>query len=140
MAVLVAGGLALFAFSGWGDVTRSAGAINVARVALQGLIRTAGSLSSGGADRRQPVRQGADRDDLVAGRHHLWREIIYKAIRKVAEKKAGVSMCARLPSPAGYLIALQATDRCRETSITGSIGVIFQFRRSRPYDNSACSL
>lgn len=55
-------------------------------------------------------------------------ETIYKAIRKVAEKKPVVSDVRTLAASAGYMIAI-AGDQivAGETSITGSIGVLFQY-------------
>lgn len=55
-------------------------------------------------------------------------EVIYKALRKVAEKKPVVADIRTLAASAGYMIALGA-DRivAGENSITGSIGVIFQY-------------
>jgi len=55
-------------------------------------------------------------------------EAIYKAIRKVAEKKPVVSDVRTLAASAGYMIAI-AGDQivAGDTSITGSIGVIFQY-------------
>lgn len=55
-------------------------------------------------------------------------EVIYKAIRRVAEKKPVVSDVRTLAASAGYMIAV-AGDQivAGDTSITGSIGVIFQY-------------
>lgn len=55
-------------------------------------------------------------------------EVTYKAIRRVAEKKPVVSDVRTLAASAGYMIAV-AGDQiiAGETSITGSIGVIFQY-------------
>lgn len=55
-------------------------------------------------------------------------ETIYKAIRRLAAKKPVVSDVRTLAASAGYMIAI-AGDHivAGETSITGSIGVIFQY-------------
>lgn len=55
-------------------------------------------------------------------------EKLFKAIRKVAAKKPVVSDIRTLAASAGYMIAI-AGDRvvAGESSITGSIGVIFQY-------------
>lgn len=55
-------------------------------------------------------------------------EVLFKAIRKVAAKKPVVSDVRTLAASAGYMIAL-AGDRivAGDSSITGSIGVIFQY-------------
>ena len=54
-------------------------------------------------------------------------EVLYTNLRKVAAKKPVVAVIGTLGASAGYLVAL-AGDRifARETSLTGSIGVIFQ--------------
>ncbi len=55
-------------------------------------------------------------------------ERIYQAIRKVAEKKPVVSDIRTLAASAGYMIATAGdTIVAGESSITGSIGVIFQY-------------
>lgn len=55
-------------------------------------------------------------------------EAIYRAIRAVAAKKPVVAVIGGLGASAGYMLAL-AADRiyALETSLTGSIGAIFQF-------------
>jgi protease-4 len=60
-------------------------------------------------------------------------EAIYKAIRRVAAKKPVVSDVRTLAASAGYMIAV-AGDRvvAGDTSITGSIGVIFQYPQLKP--------
>jgi protease-4 len=60
-------------------------------------------------------------------------EVIYKAIRRVAEKKPVVSDVRTLAASAAYMIAA-AGDRivAGDTSITGSIGVIFQYPQIKP--------
>lgn len=54
-------------------------------------------------------------------------EALFKAIRKVSEHKPVVSVIGTLGASAGYMIAI-AGDHvlARETSLTGSIGVLFQ--------------
>lgn len=54
-------------------------------------------------------------------------EALFQAIRKVAEKKPVVAVIGTLGASAGYMIAI-AGDHvlARETSLTGSIGVLFQ--------------
>ena len=55
-------------------------------------------------------------------------EVIFKALRKVAEKKPVVSDVRTLAASAGYMIATAGdTIIAGESSITGSIGVIFQY-------------
>lgn len=55
-------------------------------------------------------------------------EVIFKALRKVAEKKPVVSDVRTLAASAGYMIATAGdTIIAGESSITGSIGVLFQY-------------
>lgn len=55
-------------------------------------------------------------------------EVVFKALRKVAEKKPVVSDVRTLAASAGYMIATAGdTIVAGESSITGSIGVIFQY-------------
>lgn len=55
-------------------------------------------------------------------------EAIYEAVRRIAEKKPVVTQVDTLAASAGYMIAA-ASDHiiARQTSIVGSIGVIFQY-------------
>ncbi|MGU3399032.1 signal peptide peptidase SppA [Brucellaceae bacterium D45D] len=55
-------------------------------------------------------------------------ETIYEAIRKIAEKKPVVTQVGTLAASAGYMIA-SASDHivAHQTSIVGSIGVLFQY-------------
>ena len=55
-------------------------------------------------------------------------EVTYKALRKVAAEKPVVSDVRTLAASAGYMIALAGdTIIAGESSITGSIGVLFQY-------------
>lgn len=55
-------------------------------------------------------------------------ESIFEAVRKIAEKKPVVAQVGTLAASAGYMIA-SASDHivARQTSIIGSIGVLFQY-------------
>ncbi|MBV2142306.1 signal peptide peptidase SppA [Falsochrobactrum sp. TDYN1] len=55
-------------------------------------------------------------------------ESIYEAVRKIAQKKPVVTQVGTLAASAGYMIA-SASDHivARQTSIVGSIGVLFQY-------------
>lgn len=60
-------------------------------------------------------------------------EVIYKAIRRVADKKPVVSDVRTLAASAGYMIAVGGDHIVAgENSITGSIGVIFQYPQVKP--------
>jgi protease-4 len=55
-------------------------------------------------------------------------EVIFKALRKVAEKKPVIADVRTLATSAGYMIATAGdTIVAGESSITGSIGVLFQY-------------
>lgn len=101
VAVLVAGGLALFAFSGWGDVTERA-RDHVARVAVTGLIQDDREL----VERLERIADNQSVKALIVtisspGGTTYGGEVIYKAIRKVAEKKPVVSDVRTLAASAG---------------------------------------
>src|SRR5690606_20318191 len=55
-------------------------------------------------------------------------ESIYEAVRKIAKKKPVATQVGTLAASAGYMIA-SASDHivARQTSIVGSIGVLFQY-------------
>src|SRR5690606_16391272 len=55
-------------------------------------------------------------------------EAIFEAVRRIAEKKPVVTQVGTLAASAGYMIA-SASDHiiARQTSIVGSIGVLFQY-------------
>lgn len=60
-------------------------------------------------------------------------EVIFKALRKVAGKKPVVADVRTLAASAGYMIAAAGdTIIAGESSITGSIGVIFQYPQVKP--------
>ncbi len=59
-------------------------------------------------------------------------EALFTAIRELAEKKPVVATIGTVGASAGYLVAIGADHvLARETSITGSIGVIFQWANLR---------
>lgn len=126
--LLLVAALAIFVWSGAADdVGRTRQ--HVARVTISGLIQDDREL----LDRLQKI---ADNDSVKAlvvtisspGGTTYGGEVIYKAIRKVAAKKPVVSDVRTLAASAGYMIALAGdTIVAGESSITGSIGVIFQY-------------
>ncbi|MBB1249225.1 signal peptide peptidase SppA [Rhizobium sp. G21] len=60
-------------------------------------------------------------------------EVIYKAIRRVAVKKPVVTDIRTLAASAAYMIAVGGDHIVAgETSLTGSIGVIFQYGQFKP--------
>ncbi len=101
----------------------------IARVAISGIIQDDREL----LERLDRIARSDAVKGLVVtiespGGTTYGGETIYKAIRKVAEKKPVVSDVRTLAASAGYMIAI-AGDRivAGETSITGSIGVLFQY-------------
>lgn len=127
-AILVLSGFALIAFSGWTEVSERARE-HVARVTVSGVIQDNREL----VERLERIAESKSAKALIVtisspGGTTYGGEVLYKAIRKVAAKKPVVADVRTLAASAGYMIAL-AGDRivAGETSITGSIGVIFQY-------------
>ncbi|WP_455854365.1 signal peptide peptidase SppA [Ensifer canadensis] len=130
---IVAGLLAVVAlvilfWSGWAE-TAGRARDHVARVTISGLIQDDREL----LERLQRIEDNNSVKALVVtisspGGTTYGGEVIYKAIRKVAAKKPVVSDIRTLAASAGYMIALAGdTIIAGESSITGSIGVIFQY-------------
>ncbi len=130
--LLVAAGLLLYRI--WGpEAALDKSAPHIARVEISGLI--------------QDDREMLDRLKTIAGNDRVKALIVsisspggttyggerlFKAIRAVAEKKPVVSDVRTLAASAGYMIASAGdTIVAGETSITGSIGVIFQYPQAK---------
>jgi len=112
-----------------GELSDSKDKDHIARVTISGIIQDDGEL----LDRlNQIARKDSVKGLIVSisspGGTTYGGEVIYKAIRRVAEKKPVVSDVRTLAASAGYMIAV-AGDHivAGDTSITGSIGVIFQY-------------
>ncbi|OCP34721.1 signal peptide peptidase SppA [Ensifer sp. LC163] len=120
--------LVILSWSGWADAAGRA-RDHVARVKISGLIQDDREL----LERLQRIEDNDAVKALVVtisspGGTTYGGEVIYKAIRKVAAKKPVVSDMRTLAASAGYMIALAGdTIIAGESSITGSIGVIFQY-------------
>lgn len=106
----------------------------IARVKISGLIQDDREL----LDRLDRIEKNDAVKALVVtisspGGTTYGGEVVYKALRRVAAKKPVVSDVRTLAASAGYMIAI-AGDRiiAGETSITGSIGVIFQYPQLKP--------
>lgn len=106
----------------------------IARVKISGVIQDDREL----LDRLERIEKNDAVKALVVtitspGGTTYGGEVVYKAIRRVAAKKPVVSDVRTLAASAGYMIAI-AGDRivAGETSITGSIGVIFQYPQLKP--------
>ncbi|MBP2559778.1 protease-4 [Neorhizobium galegae] len=102
---------------------------HVARIEISGMITDDKDL----LERLEKIAQSSQAKALIVsisspGGTTYGGERIFKAIRKVSEKKPVVSDIRTLAASAGYMIAT-AGDQivAGESSITGSIGVIFQY-------------
>ncbi|MDR6815987.1 protease-4 [Neorhizobium sp. 2083] len=102
---------------------------HVARVEISGMITDDKEL----LERLDRIAKSSQAKALIVsisspGGTTYGGERIFKAIRKVSEKKPVVSDIRTLAASAGYMIAT-AGDQivAGESSITGSIGVIFQY-------------
>ena len=105
------------------------GASQIARVTISGVILDDREL----IERLDRIAKADQVKGLIVsinspGGSTFGGETLYDAIRKVAEKKPVVSDVRTLAASAGYMVAL-AGDRiiAGDTSITGSIGVLFQY-------------
>jgi protease-4 len=125
--LLVALGFALYRFAG-GDLVVNRGP-QVARVTISGLIQDDTEL----LERLKKIEDDNKVKALIVsisstGGTTYGGERIFKAIRAVAAKKPVVSDIRTVAASAGYMIATAGDDIVAgETSITGSIGVIFQY-------------
>lgn len=102
---------------------------HIARLSVTGLITD---------DRRQVrlIERLADSPSVAAvivaidspGGTTVGGEVIYEALRKLAEKKPVAAHIATLGASAGYLTAIAADHIvARRNAITGSVGVLFQY-------------
>lgn len=102
---------------------------HIARVDISGIIRDDTEL----LERLDRIARNDRAKALVVtisspGGTTYGGEVIFKALRKVAEKKPVVSDVRTLAASAGYMIATAGdTIVAGESSITGSIGVLFQY-------------
>ncbi|SCX05955.1 putative signal peptide peptidase SppA [Agrobacterium sp. DSM 25558] len=130
--LLVAGCVAIyrFAFSAPTQSMRP----HIARVEISGIIQDDTEL----LERLQKIADSDSAKGLIVsisspGGTTYGGERIFKAIRAVAEKKPVVSDVRTLAASAGYMIATAGdTIIAGDTSITGSIGVIFQYPQVGP--------
>ncbi len=131
VVLLVALGFALYNFA-FGE--SSTARPHIAHVTISGLITDDDELLT----RLEKIR---DNDQVKAvvvsisspGGTTYGGEKIFKAIRAISEKKPVVSDVRTLAASAGYMIATAGdTIIAGESSITGSIGVIFQYPQVQP--------
>ncbi len=125
--LLVGLGFALYRFFA-NDLPDTRGP-QIARVTISGLIQDDPEL----LERLKKIRDSDQVKALVVsisstGGTTYGGERIFKAIRAVAAKKPVVSDIRTVAASAGYMIAAAGDDIVAgDTSITGSIGVIFQY-------------
>lgn len=131
IVLLVALGFALYRFAG-GDFTSARGP-QIARVTISGLIQDNREL----LERLKKIQDNDQVKALIVsisstGGTTYGGERIFKAIRAVAAKKPVVSDIRTVAASAGYMIATAGDDIVAgDTSITGSIGVIFQYPQAK---------
>jgi len=131
VVLLVALGFALYSFA-FGE--SSTARPHIAHVTISGLITDDDEL----LERLEKIRDNDQAKAVVIsisspGGTTYGGEKIFKAIRAIAEKKPVVSDVRTLAASAGYMIATAGdTIIAGESSITGSIGVIFQYPQVQP--------
>lgn len=107
---------------------------HIAKIEISGLIQDDTEL----LERLQKIADSTSAKGLIVsisspGGTTYGGERIFKAIRAVSEKKPVVSDVRTLAASAGYMIATAGdTIVAGDTSITGSIGVIFQYPQVGP--------
>lgn len=107
---------------------------HIARISISGIIQDDREL----LERLEKIERNDRAKALVVsisspGGTTYGGEVLFKALRKVAEKKPVVSDVRTLAASAGYMIATAGdTIIAGESSITGSIGVIFQYPQLKP--------
>lgn len=124
-------GFALFSYAG-----EEAGFSkpHIARINLSGIIQDDPEL----LERLKSIEESDAAKGLIVsisspGGTTYGGERIFKAIRAVAEKKPVVSDVRTLAASAGYMVAVAGdTIFAGESSITGSIGVIFEYPQAKP--------
>src|SRR6195952_4789871 len=129
--LLIALGFALYRYFA-GDLSRT-DSPHVARITISGLIQDDPEL----LERLKKIKDSDEAKALIVsisstGGTTYGGERIFKAIRDVATKKPVVSDIRTVAASAGYMIATAGDDIVSgETSITGSIGVIFQYPQAK---------
>lgn len=128
IGLILCAGIAVYIYSSAAG-TGAFGRPHIARVSISGIIQDDREL----VERLNRIAETDAVKGLVVtisspGGTTYGGEVLFKAIRKVAAKKPVVSDVRTLAASAGYMIALGG-DRivAGETSITGSIGVLFQY-------------
>jgi protease-4 len=125
--VILVAAIAVAAGSAWDLGAEGSG--HVAEIKIDGFITTR-------PDAVKLIDEAAEADSVKAILLHVdsgggaasGGEALYRAIRRASEKKPVVAVIEGVGASAAYMAAI-AADRvvARETAITGSIGVIFQY-------------
>lgn len=132
LLLLVGLGFALYSVAG-GEISPGSARPHIARVAVSGLIQDDRELQ----ERLAAIAKNDQVKALIVsinspGGTTYGGERIYQAVRAVAEKKPVVANIRTLAASAGYMIASAGdTIIAGETSITGSIGVLFQYPQAK---------
>jgi len=127
--LVLIGAIAFAWYAVFGENLPGNGRDHVAVVSISGIISDDQEL----VDRLDAIAANAQAKALVVeisspGGTTYGGEVIYKALRRVAAKKPVVIDIRTLAASAGYMIALGGdTIIAGDNSITGSIGVIFQY-------------
>jgi protease IV len=127
LAALAAGGGLYFAY--FGPDAKRLGADHIAKVRIEGTITEDEELLG----RLSEIEKSETAKGLILqidspGGTTAGGEAIYEAVRKVAAKKPVAAQIGTLGASAGYMIAVAADHVvARQSSIVGSIGVIFQY-------------
>ncbi|MGV2974090.1 signal peptide peptidase SppA [Roseibium alexandrii] len=124
-ALVLIGGLVYFA----GAANMSKRSAHIARIPIEGMIlenrKTLEMLEKIG---KSDAVKGVIVSINSPGGSTTGGEAIYNALRKLSEKKPIVAEMRTIGTSAGYLIAMSADHIvARYNTITGSIGVLFQF-------------
>ncbi len=128
--VAVAGAIGVLAFAASGDRTLTGGRTHqIARVSIEGMITE-------NRDQLRMLKRIADAEHVEAlilyinspGGTTTGGEALFEAIRSVAAKKPVVAQFGTIATSAAYICGI-ATDQifARGNTITGSVGVIFQW-------------
>jgi protease IV len=127
LAALIAGGGLYYAY--FGPDARKYSADHIAKVRIEGTITEDEELLG----RLSEIEKSETAKGLILqidspGGTTAGGEAIYEAVRKVAAKKPVAAQIGTLGASAGYMIAVAADHVvARQSSIVGSIGVIFQY-------------
>ncbi|MBD8686273.1 MULTISPECIES: signal peptide peptidase SppA [unclassified Rhizobium] len=130
--LLVVGAFALYRFAL--TPPQQSARPHLARIEITGLIQDDTEL----LERLKKIEESDSAKGLIVsisspGGTTYGGERIFKAIRAIADKKPVVSDVRTLAASAGYMIAAAGdTIIAGDTSITGSIGVIFQYPQVGP--------